>query len=263
MLVWLGGNIRNNMWFGKQLISATNGIHSPFRWRTFRQDTQAHCQWCPSWPVREHRLLHSDTAGLTVDIPGTKNASRLEAAIPLAIEVAAWPGNVNKPIPCETMVAKDWLLAEGGLSETKVILGWLFNLRTLTVSLPDHKFIAWTAAIQKNDHIKTHHIERPRHDHQTNGTCGFRDSMGLPLPQSTPFPALPQQKSTIYNSQRHMHERFGVEERDSGKIKRWNRYELTHIPSTLPHILFRFVPSRAWGIQQPRAHMVFSCPSPI
>ena len=30
-----------------------------------------------------------DTAGLTVDIPGTENASRLEAAIPLAIEVAA------------------------------------------------------------------------------------------------------------------------------------------------------------------------------
>ena len=58
MSVWLGGNIRNNMWFGKQLISATNGIHSPFRWRTFRQNTQAHCQWCPSWPVREHRLLH-------------------------------------------------------------------------------------------------------------------------------------------------------------------------------------------------------------
>ena len=30
-----------------------------------------------------------DTPGLSVDIPGTENASRLEAAIPLAIEVAA------------------------------------------------------------------------------------------------------------------------------------------------------------------------------
>ncbi len=47
------------------------------------------------------------------------------------------------------MVAKDKLLAEGSLSETKVILGWLFNFRALTVSLPDHKFITWTAAIQK------------------------------------------------------------------------------------------------------------------
>jgi hypothetical protein len=47
------------------------------------------------------------------------------------------------------MVAKDKLLAEGGLLETKGILGWLFNFRTLTISLPEHKFIVWTSAIQK------------------------------------------------------------------------------------------------------------------
>ena len=47
------------------------------------------------------------------------------------------------------MVAKNKLLAEGGLSETQVILGWLFNFWTLTISLPDHKFIARTTAIQK------------------------------------------------------------------------------------------------------------------
>jgi hypothetical protein len=51
----------------------------------------------------------------------------LEAAIPLAIEAAAQPDNVNEPIPREMMVAKDKLIAEGGLSETIVILGWLFN----------------------------------------------------------------------------------------------------------------------------------------
>ena len=47
------------------------------------------------------------------------------------------------------MVAKDKFSAEDGLLETKVILGWLFSFRTLAVFLPDHKFIAWTAAIQK------------------------------------------------------------------------------------------------------------------
>jgi len=47
------------------------------------------------------------------------------------------------------MVAKDKLLDEGSLSETKVILRWLFNFRTLTISLPDHNIIAWTSAIQK------------------------------------------------------------------------------------------------------------------
>jgi hypothetical protein len=47
----------------------------------------------------------------------------LEAAIPYAIEVAARPDDVNKPIPCKLMVAKDKLLAEGGLSEKKLFWG--------------------------------------------------------------------------------------------------------------------------------------------
>ena len=34
-------------------------------------------------------------------------------------------------------------MANGGLSEMKTILGWLSNFRTLTVSLPEHKYIAW------------------------------------------------------------------------------------------------------------------------
>jgi hypothetical protein len=45
------------------------------------------------------------------------------------------------------MVAEDKLTAEGGLAETKVILGWHFNFRTLTVSLPEHKYIAWSGEI--------------------------------------------------------------------------------------------------------------------
>jgi hypothetical protein len=90
----------------------------------------------------------NDTTGLTVDLPGTLNANRLEAAIPLVIEVAAWPNNVNEPIPRKPMVAQDKLKAEGGLAELKVILGWLFNFRALTMSLPEHKHIAWLGEIQ-------------------------------------------------------------------------------------------------------------------
>jgi len=87
-------------------------------------------------------------------------------------------------------------------------------------------------------------------------------SKDLPLPQSTLFPALLQQKSTIYHSQRHVHERFGVNEINSGKSKEWNWYERTHIPSAWPDVLLRFVPSLARGIQQPRTCMAFSCPIP-
>ncbi len=78
-----------------------------------------------------------------------QNAEQLEAAIPLAIKIAARPNNANKPISRKKMVAEDNLKAEGGLSETKVILGWLFNFRTLTVFLPNHKHIAWLREIKQ------------------------------------------------------------------------------------------------------------------
>ncbi len=90
-----------------------------------------------------------DTTGLTVNVPGTDNAASMEAAIPRAIEVAVQPNDPNEPIPWEPMIARNKLTAEGGLSETKMILGWLFNFRTLIVSLLDHEFIAWMTAIHK------------------------------------------------------------------------------------------------------------------
>jgi hypothetical protein len=72
------------------------------------------------------------------------NANRLKAAIALAIEVAAQLFDLNKSIPQELMVALEKLIAEGGLTETKMILGWLFNFKTLTVTLLEHKYIAWS-----------------------------------------------------------------------------------------------------------------------
>ncbi len=53
----------------------------------------------------------NDRTGLTANLPGTLNANRLKAAIPLAIEVAAQPNNVSEPTPREPMVAQDKLKA--------------------------------------------------------------------------------------------------------------------------------------------------------
>jgi hypothetical protein len=77
------------------------------------------------------------------------NAERLEVAIPLAIKVAACPNNANKPIPCKRMVVEDKLQTEGGLEKKKVILGWHFNFRTFTLTLPEHKYIVWLQEIQQ------------------------------------------------------------------------------------------------------------------
>jgi hypothetical protein len=88
-----------------------------------------------------------DMTGLTINLPGTCSTDRIEAATPLTIEVAAWPNDINKPIPWEPMVAQDKLKAEGGLAETKIILIWRFNFCTLTVTLPKQKHIAWSREI--------------------------------------------------------------------------------------------------------------------
>ena len=39
------------------------------------------------------------------------------------------------------------LLAEAGYEEIKIILGWTLNFRTLTIALPENKYVAWKVAI--------------------------------------------------------------------------------------------------------------------
>ena len=46
------------------------------------------------------------------------------------------------------MAEKKKLLAEAGPDEIKVILGWLFTFRGLTVYLPENKYVAWNCAIK-------------------------------------------------------------------------------------------------------------------
>ncbi len=50
------------------------------------------------------------------------------------------------------MDAQAKLKAKTGLTETKVILGWLLNFWTMTIALPEDKFIAYSQAI--SDMIK-------------------------------------------------------------------------------------------------------------
>jgi hypothetical protein len=59
------------------------------------------------------------------------------------------PCNQQSHIPTKPTVAKSKLAAEGGSVKMKVILGWHFDFRTLTVTLPEHKYTAWSNKIQK------------------------------------------------------------------------------------------------------------------
>ena len=45
------------------------------------------------------------------------------------------------------MSAQAKLLAKAGAEEIKIVLGWILNFRTLTISLPKHKYVYWKVAI--------------------------------------------------------------------------------------------------------------------
>ena len=45
------------------------------------------------------------------------------------------------------MASRGKLLAEGGAEEIKIIMGWILNFKTLTISLPEKKCVAWKVAI--------------------------------------------------------------------------------------------------------------------
>jgi hypothetical protein len=97
----------------------------------------------------QHDIYIDDLICLTLDILGTDHVAQGQAAALLTINVTALPNHPSKPIPQESMDARDKLLAEAGLSETKVVLGWFFHFRKLQISLPENKFIAWTTNVSK------------------------------------------------------------------------------------------------------------------
>ena len=80
-----------------------------------------------------------DTTSLCVDYEGSDNVERLSHCSLLAINVASRDLHENEPIPRVDMAEIKKLLAEAGPEEIKIILGWIFNFRELTVSLPENK----------------------------------------------------------------------------------------------------------------------------
>ena len=88
-----------------------------------------------------------NTIALTVDVEDSNNVQPLEQATLLAIHCAAREKHKDEPIPREEMAARAKLLAEAGAEEIKIILGWILNVRTLAIALPENKYVAWKVAI--------------------------------------------------------------------------------------------------------------------
>jgi hypothetical protein len=111
----------------------------------------------PIDPHKMHCLYIDDIINLMVDIPGVDHITRGQAATLLAINVCTQPNHLEEPIPRKSMDTRDKLMAEAGLTKTKMILGWEFNFWQLLISLPENKFIAWTTGISQLLCQRFHH----------------------------------------------------------------------------------------------------------
>ena len=109
-----------------------------------------------------HEMYLDDLIGLTIDLPHTNNRLHAERAPLLAIHTCARPVLTKEPIPRKTMAAKNKLTAKAGLTETKIILGWHWDLRRLIISLPFNKYTSWAASIMDmivTGDVTTTHLE--------------------------------------------------------------------------------------------------------
>jgi hypothetical protein len=94
-----------------------------------------------------HDIYIDDLVGLGLDLIKSDSLKRSKRAPLLAIDACSRRRAPDEPIPSYDMAARHKLDAEGLLEETKMILGWMWDFRRLTISLPTNKFTAWTEGI--------------------------------------------------------------------------------------------------------------------
>ena len=82
------------------------------------------------------------------------NLDRITKAPITIIEAVANQGD-TAGIKRDDMVEMEKAAIEGPAEEIKIVLGWKIDTRRLLVSLPEHKFIAWTTQIDETLKNKT------------------------------------------------------------------------------------------------------------
>lgn len=75
------------------------------------------------------------------------NAHWVSYSIPLAIHSISRAYNSLDPIPQKDILSLKKLLAEGHMEESKFVLGWELNTRSLSISLPIDKHRNWMLQI--------------------------------------------------------------------------------------------------------------------
>ncbi|KAI2505693.1 hypothetical protein MHU86_8752 [Fragilaria crotonensis] len=109
--------------------------------------------------------------------------AKLEAAVPLALHLVGRPTGDNESFPRDDLLSTSKFLAEAKASERKIILGWVVNTRTFTVSLPTDKHRAWTNDLQQ---MRTQPGQRAT-SKDLEAMIGRLNHAAFVIPNSRPF----------------------------------------------------------------------------
>ena len=101
----------------------------------------------PETAISKSDVFLDDNINVGLDTP--KNRPKLKAAVPLAVDIMSRRVASREPVPRSALLNKAKMSAEGALEETKIVLGWKLDTRHLLISLPDHKYGAWTGQIKE------------------------------------------------------------------------------------------------------------------
>jgi hypothetical protein len=120
-----------------------------------------------------------DLPPVCVDI--NDNAERCAAAVPLAIHIMGRPVEPSEPIPRDELLSIKKTLGEGQMAETRIVLGWSFNTRNLTIELPPEKHFNWLQDLDNHTSMRTVEVEK------LDTTVGRLNHVGIILPPSRHF----------------------------------------------------------------------------
>ena len=99
---------------------------------------------------------------ITLGLLQSPIADHLAYAVPVIIETFARPLAPFEPLLWSVLISQKKLNAEGRPSKLQTVLGWSINTRSLMISLPHHKILAWSSEIDRElraDSFKHHPFE--------------------------------------------------------------------------------------------------------
>ena len=102
------------------------------------------------YPVEDAKPMFDCYLDDLFGVSRAADRARLEAVLPFVLHLIGRPveAGTTESFPRDSQIAVSKFLTEAKASEAKVILGWVVNTRSMTVSLPSDKHRAWTEEIQ-------------------------------------------------------------------------------------------------------------------